>query len=814
MERPYQGGSAAACAEEGGRKGETFDDATAENLLAKLRLKFRSGETRSLAWREQQLRNVVRMAEEHEDDMMAALKADLGRGRMEALIEVLGVWKAASHMLKHFKKWLQPHKVGTPLLLRPGRSEVLYEPLGVVLIISPSGTSPFVRPLPTASPYNFSTASPYNSPLWSTSCKCHVMAPRCCSLGVVLIISPSGTSPSVRPFPTPLSSAFLLSLEPLVGVLEAGNAAVLRPSEELSWCHLSSPLYLVAVSGAASGSARSGQRSGAEALRGALMVPSLLSALSRVCFHPSVLSLEPLVGALAAGNVAVLKPSELSPACSHLLSRLLPLYLDSHAVQAGAIHASALRVTQGATRARAGSSTSLRFALIPNPLLPHPPSSPTPFFPNPLLPQPPSSPTPFFPNPPHPCRKHLTPVTLELGGKNPLFIDESADLEVCAADLEVCAADLEVCAADLEVCAADLEVCAADLEVCAADLEVCAADLEVCAADLEVCAADLEVCAADLEVCAADLEVCAADLEVCAADLEVCAADLEVCAADLEVCAADLEVCAADLEVCAADLEVCAADLEVCAADLEVCAADLEVSARRIVSGKCTNAGQVCLLPDYILASKDVAARLVRLEELPHLKAAVEQFYGSNPAGCPDLARIINTSHLLRLQRLLDHPATASCVVHGGQSDVESRYFAPTLLLNVPWDAPIMQSEIFGPILAIQTVSGVDEAIGIVNARPKPLVVIIFTSREDVRQRFLKESSSGAVVANELILQRFLKESSSGAVVGNELILQVRQGGEGSGGREERSGRESDNHAVSLQHGVPFGGVRDSGTGQ
>ncbi|CAI5527276.1 unnamed protein product [Closterium sp. Naga37s-1] len=202
----------------------------------------------------------------------------------------------------------------------------------------------------------------------------------------------------------------------------------------------------------------------------------------------------------------------------------------------------------------------------------------------------------------------------------------------------------------------------------------------------------------------------------------------------------------------------------------------LQVSARRIVSGKCTNAGQVCLLPDYILASKDVAARLVRGGDgakgqglLPHLKAAMEQFYGSNPAVCPDLARIINTSHLHRLQKLLDHPATASCVVHGGQSDVESRYFAPTLLLNVPWDAPIMQSEIFGPILAIQTVSGVDEAIEIVNARPKPLVVMVFTSREDVRQRFLKETSSGAMVANE-------------------LILQVRRRGEGS--RGEKGERE------------------------
>ncbi|CAI5505639.1 unnamed protein product [Closterium sp. Naga37s-1] len=89
MDRPYQGGSAAAsCVEEGGRKGETLDDAAAEELAAKLRLKFRTGETRNLAWREQQLRNLVRMAEEHEEDIMTALKTDLGRGRMEALIEV------------------------------------------------------------------------------------------------------------------------------------------------------------------------------------------------------------------------------------------------------------------------------------------------------------------------------------------------------------------------------------------------------------------------------------------------------------------------------------------------------------------------------------------------------------------------------------------------------------------------------------------------------------------------------------------------------------------------------------------------------
>ncbi|CAI5469036.1 unnamed protein product [Closterium sp. Yama58-4] len=150
--------------------------------------------------------------------------------------------------------------------------------------------------------------------------------------------------------------------------------------------------------------------------------------------------------------------------------------------------------------------------------------------------------------------------------------------------------------------------------------------------------------------------------------------------------------------------------------------------------------------------------------KLPHLKAAIEQFYGTNPALCPDLARIINTSHVHRLQKLLQHPATASCVVHGGQSDVESRYFAPTLLLNVPWDAPIMQSEVFGPILAIQTVSGIDEAIDIINARPKPLVVIVFSSREDTRQRFVKETSSGAVVANELILQAGNMELPFGGV--------------------------------------------------
>ncbi|MCX7521263.1 aldehyde dehydrogenase family protein [Microbacterium sp. STN6] len=163
---------------------------------------------------------------------------------------------------------------------------------------------------------------------------------------------------------------------------------------------------------------------------------------------------------------------------------------------------------------------------------------------------------------------------------------------------------------------------------------------------------------------------------------------------------------------------------------------DLAQAADRIAWGKFMNAGQTCVAPDYLLATPDVAARLE-----PLLADAVHRFYGDDPRTSADYGRIINERQFDRLQPLLGDGS----VVVGGAHDRDERYIAPTVLSGVGADAPIMQQEIFGPILPIITVSGLDEAIRVIRAGDKPLALYVFTSSAAARRRFLTQTSSGAI---------------------------------------------------------------------
>jgi len=163
---------------------------------------------------------------------------------------------------------------------------------------------------------------------------------------------------------------------------------------------------------------------------------------------------------------------------------------------------------------------------------------------------------------------------------------------------------------------------------------------------------------------------------------------------------------------------------------------DLDAAADRIVWGKFMNAGQTCVAPDYVLASASVAPRLAA-----SLASAIERLYGVDPESSPDYGRIVNSAQFDRLTGLLD----AGTTVTGGRSDAASRYLAPTVLTDVPLDAPVMQQEIFGPVLPIVTVSGLDEAISIITAGDKPLALYVFSESPRVRRRILTETSSGAV---------------------------------------------------------------------
>lgn len=172
---------------------------------------------------------------------------------------------------------------------------------------------------------------------------------------------------------------------------------------------------------------------------------------------------------------------------------------------------------------------------------------------------------------------------------------------------------------------------------------------------------------------------------------------------------------------------------------------NLDVAARRIVWGKFSNAGQTCIAPDYILAHESIENEL-----LEKMKNTIYAFYGENPKTSIDYGRIINTNHYQRLMKLL---AGSGDIYIGGIGDEKERYIAPTILRNVPTDAPVMAEEIFGPILPVLKIKNIDQAIAFINARPKPLSLYLFSSDREIRKRVIANTSSGSVCINFPMLQ-------------------------------------------------------------
>ncbi|MGW2420481.1 aldehyde dehydrogenase family protein [Streptomyces sp. NPDC001709] len=164
--------------------------------------------------------------------------------------------------------------------------------------------------------------------------------------------------------------------------------------------------------------------------------------------------------------------------------------------------------------------------------------------------------------------------------------------------------------------------------------------------------------------------------------------------------------------------------------------ADLDVVADRLARGKFLNAGQTCVAPDYVLTDPETAAALESA-----LVRAVEALFGADPAESAEYGRIINERHFDRLFGLLG----SGRVAVGGKTDRDTKYIAPTVLADVDPASPVMQEEIFGPILPIVTVPGLDEAIAFINDRDKPLALYVFTESEQTRARIATETSSGGL---------------------------------------------------------------------
>ena len=175
--------------------------------------------------------------------------------------------------------------------------------------------------------------------------------------------------------------------------------------------------------------------------------------------------------------------------------------------------------------------------------------------------------------------------------------------------------------------------------------------------------------------------------------------------------------------------------------------ADVEVAAKRIAWGKFVNAGQTCIAPDYVLVERPVHDQLVA-----KIGEAITEFYGADPQVSADYARIVNEPHFHRLEKLID----SGTVAHGGVTDADSRYIAPTVLTGITRDDPVMAEEIFGPILPVIAVDSIDEAVAFVNETStrgdKPLALYSFSEDDHENDAVLAGATSGGACVNGTLM--------------------------------------------------------------
>ena len=210
--------------------------------------------------------------------------------------------------------------------------------------------------------------------------------------------------------------------------------------------------------------------------------------------------------------------------------------------------------------------------------------------------------------------------------------------------------------------------------------------------------------------------------------------------------------------------------------------ADLEVTSRRLVWGKCLNAGQTCIAPDYLLVERSARASLIQ-----SLSERLTACFGEEPLDSSDLASIVNETQYARLSALLQRARERGQVLLGGTCDPERRRIAPTVIQVNDREDPLMQEELFGPLLPILEVDGLEQAIEWINQRPKPLALYLFSSSQQHQETVLNTTSSGGVCFNDVVMQVGVPELPFGGV-----------GASGMGAYHGKAGFDTFSHQRSV----------------
>ena len=208
--------------------------------------------------------------------------------------------------------------------------------------------------------------------------------------------------------------------------------------------------------------------------------------------------------------------------------------------------------------------------------------------------------------------------------------------------------------------------------------------------------------------------------------------------------------------------------------------ADLKVAARRLAWAKWMNAGQVCVSPDYVLVERSVASAFV-----DEVQAALKEFYGSDPAQSRDYGRIVNPRHFDRLMALLS--GHGGRVATGGRGVREDLYIEPAIVIDPKLSSPLMQDEIFGPIMPVIGYDSLDEAFAIIGSQTRPLVIHAFTSDSQTADRIERETLSGAFMVNDAIVNHRVPDLPFGGV-----------GASGMGAYHGRAGFETFSHRKAV----------------
>ena len=180
---------------------------------------------------------------------------------------------------------------------------------------------------------------------------------------------------------------------------------------------------------------------------------------------------------------------------------------------------------------------------------------------------------------------------------------------------------------------------------------------------------------------------------------------------------------------------------------------DMKLVAKRVTFGKFTNAGQTCVAPDYVFVHESSKEDFVKA-----MKEAITTALGENALINPDYPKIINAKHLERLKGLM----VGSTVAFGGKSN--DQQIEPTLLTDVTFESPVMQEEIFGPILPILTYQSIDECVDYINAHDKPLAFYLFSKSKPLFKRLMNDVAFGGATINDTLMHVASSDLAFGGV--------------------------------------------------